>query len=65
MREDARVAQTVYALKGQGVIQSIRNGLYYVSDGELDDVESIIDAHYWDIVRTIIASEVGKDYIIG
>lgn len=65
VREDARVAQTVYALKGQGVIQSIRNGLYYVSDGELDDVESIIDVHYWDIVRTIMATEVGKDYIIG
>lgn len=65
VREDARVAQTVYALKGQWVIQSIRNWLYYVSDGELDNVESIIDVHYWDIVRTIIATEVGKDYIIG
>lgn len=65
VREDARVAQTVYALKGQGVIQSLRNGLYYVSDGELDDVESIIDTHYWEIIRTIISAEVGKDYIIG
>jgi len=65
VREDTRVAQTVYALKWQGVIQSIRNWLYYVSDGELDDIGSIIDVHYWDIVRTIVASEVGKDYIIG
>lgn len=47
------------------MIRSIRNGLYYVSDGELDDTESIIDVHYWDIVRTIIASEVGAYYIIG
>lgn len=65
IREDARVAQTVYALKWQWVIQSIKNWLYYVCDGELDDVESIIDVHYWDIIRTIISDEVGKDYILG
>lgn len=62
--EDARVAQTVYALKWQWVIQSLRNGLYYVCDGETEDVESIIDKHYWEVVKTIISQEVGKDYII-
>jgi hypothetical protein len=65
VREDARVAQTVYALKGQGVIQSIRNGLYFVSDGILTDPVELVDTHYWEIVRTVIAAEAGKDYIIG
>lgn len=63
VREDARIAQTVYALKWLWVIQSIRNGLYFVSDGIMEG-EEIVDEHYWDIVRTIITSEVGKDYII-
>lgn len=64
-RENTRLAQTVYALKWQGVIQSIRNGIYYVSDGILTDVHQIIDEHYWEIVHTIISDEVGRDGIIG
>lgn len=65
VREDARIAQTVYALKWQWVIRAIRNWLYYVCDGILTETEEIIDTYYWDIVRTIISAEVGKDYIIG
>ena len=61
----ARVAQVIYALKWQGVIKSIRNWLYFVSDGILEDGESIIDTHYWDIVKTLLTLEVGKEYVIG
>jgi hypothetical protein len=65
VRSDARVPQTVYALKWQWVIQTIRNGVYFVSDGICTEIEDIIDTHYWDIVQTILATEVGKDYVIG
>ncbi len=65
VREDARIHQTVYALKGQGTIISIRNGLYYVADGLCETGEQVVEKYYWDIVKYLLLKEAGKEWMIG
>jgi len=64
VRDNTRIHQTVYALKGLGTIISIRNGLYYVGDGVLTSGEEVVDVHYWDIIKMLANNEAGNDWII-
>lgn len=65
IREDARIHQTVYTLKGMGTILPIRNWLYFVADGVCMTGEEVVETHYWEIVKYLLSKEVGKDYLIG
>lgn len=56
--------KVLYRLKAFNIITPIRQWLYFVSNGERINIDTVIDERYWSIVKKILSRETNGEYFL-